>query len=123
MAGLAFAGNNDQVETGTWTLSGVADLAPGSYLIRVTATDGLDSATADAEIIVEQENADATNTSPVFVSTDPNNPDNGVIPLQAHAHHRHESIKAIRANPFKDTVSISITSYAEHNIRTFFILA
>ncbi len=82
--GLSFAGGNDQVATGTWTVSGVSDLAPGNYLIRVTVTDDDAAAgTADAEIVVLQENADASNTSPVFVSTDPKNPDNAVIPLQA----------------------------------------
>lgn len=83
-AGVAFAGDANQVATGTWTVSGIADLAPGTYIFRVAVSDeDGGTGTADATVVVEQENADATYDGPLFVSTDPQNPNDGVVPLRA----------------------------------------
>jgi len=35
---LSFDGEPDQQTPATWTVSGIADLAPGNYVIQVTVT-------------------------------------------------------------------------------------
>jgi hypothetical protein len=81
---LTFIGDANQTTQASWTVSGIADLAPRTYIIRASVTDDdSDTATADATIVVEPENADATYDGPLFVSTDTQDPDNGVVPLRA----------------------------------------
>lgn len=68
--GLRFIGDVYQVGTGTWTLTGVADLAPGSYIIRLRVSDSNGaSASADTTINVFQEDALATYVGAESVST------------------------------------------------------
>jgi hypothetical protein len=50
--------------------------------VAVSDEDG-GTGTADAAIDVQPEDADATYVGPLFVSTDPANPDDGVVPLRA----------------------------------------
>jgi PKD repeat protein len=65
---LVFA--EDPNQTNTWTLSGIADLAPDAYIIRVTVTDDdNDTGFVDTRIVVEPEDAVATYTGVMFVST------------------------------------------------------
>jgi len=67
---LEFSGAADQVETGTWTLAGIADLAPGTYVIRVTVTDeDVGERFADTTIVVKPEDARSTYAGALFVST------------------------------------------------------
>jgi hypothetical protein len=56
--------------TCTWTLSGRADTAPGSYIVRASVTDVEDaSAFQDISITVTQEDARAAYTGLLFTST------------------------------------------------------
>lgn len=81
---VSYTGDPDQVETGTWTLGGVADVAPGSYVVRVTISDeDGGSGFADTTINVQQEDARATYVGPLFVSTDPRHPDHASVELRA----------------------------------------
>ena len=68
--GLGFIGDIAQVGTGTWTLAGVADLPPGSYVVRlrVSDQDGA-SASVDTTINVLQEDAFAIYVGAESVST------------------------------------------------------
>jgi hypothetical protein len=103
--GLSFTGVGNQSSPAEWTLSGIADLDPGTYTFRATVDDG-DSGSTDVytEIAVGQENADATYDGPLFVSTDTGHPDNGVVPLRA-------VIRDITAfEPLVDTEAGLITS-------------
>lgn len=82
--GLQFSGDTDAVGSGTWTLCGIADLAPGTYTIRVVANDEDGGAGfADTTIVVNPEDARAAYVGPLFVSTDPGNPDHATIELRA----------------------------------------
>ena len=69
--GLTFQGDVDQVGTGTWTISGMADLDPSrDYTLRVTVTDeDGGSTTEDIVLLVDQENARSTYAGQYFVST------------------------------------------------------
>ena len=81
---LTFIGAANQTTPASWTVSGIADLEPRTYIIRASVTDDdNDTTIADATIVVEPENADATYDGPLFVSTDTQDPDNGVVPLRA----------------------------------------
>jgi hypothetical protein len=60
--GLSFSAPSCGLTSCTWTLSGIANVAPGSYVIQVTANDDVGSGFADITIIVTQENARATYT-------------------------------------------------------------
>jgi hypothetical protein len=54
----------------TWTLNGKAMLAPATYIVRITATDkDGGSAFVDITFVVKQEDARATYTGALFVST------------------------------------------------------
>jgi hypothetical protein len=56
--------------TCTWTLSGLADVAPGTYVVRATASDSLGaSASQDITIVVAKEDARVTYTGLYFTST------------------------------------------------------
>jgi hypothetical protein len=50
-------------------LTGKALVAPGAYVVRVTVSDGLDSRYTDVTITVTQEDARATYTGLMFIST------------------------------------------------------
>jgi uncharacterized repeat protein (TIGR01451 family) len=68
--GLAFKGDIVQVGTGTWTLAGVADLAPGMYIIRLNVSDGDGaSESIDTAINVLQEDVFAIYVGAESVST------------------------------------------------------
>ena len=68
--GLGFIGDIVQVGTCTWALAGVADLARGTYIIRLSVTDADgDSAWVDTVINVLQEDAFATYVGAESVST------------------------------------------------------
>jgi PKD repeat protein len=70
VGGLDFVGAVDQVGTGTWTLTGIADLSPGTYIIRVTVSDE-DGGSKDVDITLNvlQEDAFVNYNGPEFVST------------------------------------------------------
>ena len=75
---LALTGAANQTSSATWTLSGVADLAPGSYVIRVAVTDDDGGAgSVDVTIDVEQEDAgvefDSDNSLAVQVASEGGN--------------------------------------------------
>ncbi|MHC4594215.1 MAG: PKD domain-containing protein, partial [Planctomycetota bacterium] len=83
-AGLSFDGAGDQQTPATWTLSGIADLSPGTYIIRVTVTDDDDGeGVADTEIIVNPEDAISTYVGPLFVSTPSINDTIAIVQLRA----------------------------------------
>ena len=69
--GLTFQGDTDQVGTGTWTISGIADLDPSrDYTLRVTVTDeDGGSGTEDIVLLVDPEDARSTYAGQYFVST------------------------------------------------------
>jgi PKD repeat protein len=69
-AGLSFDGAGGQQTEAIWNLSGIADLSPGTYIIRVMVTDD-DSGMgfADTTIVVAPEYARSTYVGPMFVST------------------------------------------------------
>ncbi len=82
--GSSAANPSDFGSTGSWTVSGIADLEPGAYIIRVTATDDEGSSvTSDSEITVNQENAIATYSGMSFVSTPSVNNDEATVELRA----------------------------------------
>ncbi|MDX9839773.1 MAG: hypothetical protein RBT39_19605, partial [Azoarcus sp.] len=81
---LSFNGPADQQTDATWTLSGIADLAPGSYIIRVTVTDDDGSSgSADATIDVTREDAVPTYVGPLFVSTPSIDVTTAIVELRA----------------------------------------
>lgn len=81
---LSFDVAANQQTPATWTLSGIADLAPGTYVIRVTVTDG-DGGTgfADTTIVVAPEDARSTYVGPMFVSTLSINETIAIVELRA----------------------------------------
>ena len=82
--GLTFSGDANQVGTGAWTLSGIADLAPGTYIVRVTVSDE-DGASNHVDIPIEvlQEDALATYCGALFVSTPSVKSGEAVVELRA----------------------------------------
>jgi PKD repeat protein len=67
--GLTFSGSGGP-GTGTWTITGIADLEPATYVIRVQAADGDGGATSrDITLIVNQEDARAYFTGLNYVTT------------------------------------------------------
>jgi len=83
-AGLSFDGAGDQQTPATWTLSGIADLAPGTYIIRIMVTDDDGGeGIADTEIIVNPEDAISTYVGPLFVSTPSINDTIAIVELRA----------------------------------------
>jgi PKD repeat protein len=67
--GLSLIGDPNQVGTGNWILTGVADLAPDTYIIRVTIYDE-DGGLTDVDITINvlDEDAAITYNGPGFVS-------------------------------------------------------
>jgi VCBS repeat-containing protein len=59
---VASTGANER----SWTLSGNGNVAPGTYVVRVTASDGAASASSDVTIIVAKEDATAGFNGPLF---------------------------------------------------------
>ena len=53
----------------TWTLSGTTNVAPGSYLVTVTVSDGALQTTTATTVIVTKEDARADYTGALYVST------------------------------------------------------
>ena len=84
IGGLSLSGDVVQIGNGTWTLAGVADLAPGTYIIRLTARDG-DGASAyvDTTINVLQEDAFATYVGDENISTPSEKDSITTVELQA----------------------------------------
>ena len=68
--GIELIGDPNQVGMGVWTLAGIADVAPGTYIIRVTVYDE-DGGSTDVDITIDvlQEDAAVTYNGPGFVST------------------------------------------------------
>jgi hypothetical protein len=64
---------------GIWNITGVADVAPGVYIIRVDADDGQCSGYIDLKLTVRQENAIAAYTGQEFVGEQ--NPSASTTPL------------------------------------------
>ncbi len=82
--GLIFNGADGQVGTGTWTIDGTADLAPGAYTFRVTVTDGDGGASqATADLVVDAEDAAATYTGPSSISTESDDAGSFSVELRA----------------------------------------
>jgi VCBS repeat-containing protein len=68
--GLSFAGAANQSTPATWVLSGIADLQPGTYVLRMTVTDDDGGAAySDTTLVVDREDACNTYAGPMFVST------------------------------------------------------
>ncbi len=82
--GLTFSGAADQVETGTWTITGIADLDPAQYTVRVRVTDEDGGSTdIDTLINVEGEDALATYSGPVLGATSSINDSQAMVQLRA----------------------------------------
>ncbi len=83
--GLAISGSANQTSTASWAISGIADLEPGTYTIRVTVTDddNGNSQPIDTIIIVEPEDAVATYAGSLFVSTPSVNSGDAIVELRA----------------------------------------
>jgi hypothetical protein len=81
---LDLTGDADQVDDGIWVLSGVADLAPGVYVIRVTVADeDGGEGWVDITITVIPEDAFATYVGAEFVSTSSIKTSTAVVELRA----------------------------------------
>jgi hypothetical protein len=82
--GLSLVGDPYQVETGEWRLIGIADLAPGTYIIRVAVSDE-DSGSTDVDITINvlQEDAYATYNGVEFVSTPSDRDSVAIVELRA----------------------------------------
>ncbi|MEW6404794.1 MAG: hypothetical protein AB1649_23605, partial [Chloroflexota bacterium] len=81
---LTLDGDSNQIGTGIWTLSGIADLAPGTYIIRVVVSDKDDgSTTVDIRLTVLPEHAFATYVGAQFVSTPSATESTAVVELRA----------------------------------------
>jgi hypothetical protein len=104
--GLVFTGAVDQVASGSWTLSGIGDLAPGSYVFKFDVSDE-DGGTGSAisTVVVEQEDAVATYSGSLFVSTPSVNTNEATIELRATI----QDITAVPADPDYDPQSGNIT--------------
>ncbi|WP_157544544.1 reprolysin-like metallopeptidase [Nocardioides halotolerans] len=70
--------------TSTFTVSGHATDAPGTYPVTVTVTDGTDSEELDLTIEVTAEDATATYTGPATVEAPVGGNDVVTVPLSAH---------------------------------------
>jgi PKD repeat protein len=74
----------DPNQANTWTLNGIADLEPNTYIIRVTVTDDDGGeGYADATIVVQPEDARSTYVGPMFVSTPSIDETTAVVELRA----------------------------------------
>jgi hypothetical protein len=81
--GLALSGSGAD-GAGTWTLSGIADVAPAEYVVRVTLADVEgEAASIDIPVTVTQEDARATYSGVVFVSTSSDRDTDAVVTLRA----------------------------------------
>ena len=70
--------------SGNWAISGIADVAPGTYTIHVTVSDEDGAATeADVIVTVEQEDAAVVYSGVPFVSTSSVNDTTAIVPLRA----------------------------------------
>jgi hypothetical protein len=79
--GCTTSGNNGSC---TWTLSGNALTAPGSYVVRATVSDGEGGSTSfDVTIVVVQEDARVTYTGALYVSTASTSSSNANVTLAA----------------------------------------
>ncbi|MEO7263635.1 MAG: T9SS type A sorting domain-containing protein [Ferruginibacter sp.] len=76
---LASTGAN----TRSWTLSGIANVAPGTYTIRVTVTDGQCSSYIDITLVVECEDVSILYTGLQYVQTSSNTSTTGVLTVSA----------------------------------------
>ncbi|MDH4185892.1 MAG: putative Ig domain-containing protein [Nitrospira sp.] len=83
--GLTLTGTANQVGNASWTLSGIADLDPAqTYTIRVTVTDKDGGMTIQQAVIdPTQEDAGATYTGPLFLSTADLNTSTATVQLRA----------------------------------------
>jgi hypothetical protein len=82
-AGLSLAGTASS-GLGDWVIRGRADVAPGSYVIRVAVTDGDGGrAESDVRIAVTREDAAVSYSGLEFVSTSSANDTDAVVPLRA----------------------------------------
>ncbi len=77
--GLTFSGADDQVSPATWTIDGIADLAPGTYTFRIAVNDGDGGITQlTTDLVVEQEDAIPNYIGQTFTYVD----NNGVLNLE-----------------------------------------
>jgi hypothetical protein len=82
--GLPSCGPSGTLYGCTWTLTGTANVAPGVYTIRATVADDLGaSAYKDITITVTQEDARATYTGALYVSTSSSSSSNATVMLAA----------------------------------------
>jgi uncharacterized repeat protein (TIGR01451 family) len=103
--GLDLLGAGSQVSSASWTLTGIADLGPGLYVIRVfVSDDDGGEAYVDVTIDVEPEDAVASYTGPLFVSGDLDG--NATVPLVAVV----EDITAVPSDPDTDPDAGVITT-------------
>jgi hypothetical protein len=100
---LTLSANGD----GTATVSGIADLAPGDYPVTFTVTDpgGL-SDTKSMVITVSKEDARATYTGPVLISTANSKTSKVTVPLRATI----QDISAVTTDPAYDQYPGVITN-------------
>ncbi|MEX0677895.1 MAG: sialidase family protein [Pirellulales bacterium] len=74
----------DGLDKHTWTLSGLMDVGPGTYVITFAATDvGGATGSTDLTIVVTAEDAHADYTGPSLISTPTSN--NGTVPVPLRA--------------------------------------
>jgi hypothetical protein len=92
---------------GTATISGVSNVAPGTYTVEITVTDpdGL-SDTKAVDIVVTKEDARTTYTGPLMVSTGCEACSTAVVPLRATI----QDITAVMSDPAYDPDAGNITN-------------
>jgi Squalene-hopene cyclase C-terminal domain/Putative Ig domain/Peptidase family M23 len=100
---LSLSDNGD----GTATVSGIFSAAPGTYDVEITVTDprGL-SDMQSVSVVVNQEDALATYTGPLFVSTGCTDCSTATIPLRATI----QDITAVMGDPLYDPYPGDITN-------------
>ncbi len=87
------------IQSCSWTLSGIVDVAPGTYTVRVTVDDDdLGQSTIDITITVVPEDAQPTYTGPLMASTTCSNCSTVTIPLRVTV----QDISAVAGDPASD---------------------
>ena len=91
--------SSDAQSTGTWTLSGKALVAPGTYVINFKVTDKDNGfTTKDLTITVTKEDARVTYTGSYYVSTPSVNVNTATVELTNEMFHKLLSIMGYKLN-------------------------
>jgi hypothetical protein len=98
-SGLTFTQTTTAANSRNWTISGKPQLPPGSYLIRITGKDDQNaSTTLDVPLNVTPEDADATYTGDLFVTTSSASVNKTTVTLSATI----QDISAVPSDPATD---------------------